>query len=73
MVIGSITPYFINTEFPYYVVQNGERVFKESGCIEVVLDQAAADLLNPYISGGKVTFQVQGRNFTLTRISRLVQ
>lgn len=73
VVIGSITPYFINTEFPYYVVQNGERVFKESGCIEVVLDQAAADLLNPYISGGKVTFQVQGRNFTLTRISRLVQ
>lgn len=73
VVIGSITPYFINAEFPYYVIQKGERVFKESGCIEVVLDQAGADLLNPYISGGKVTFQVQGRNFTLTRISRLIK
>lgn len=73
VVIGSITPYFINTEFPYYIIQDGQRVFKDSGCIEVVLDQAAADLLNPYISGGKVTFQVQGRNFTLTRISRLIK
>ena len=73
VVIGSITPYFINAEFPYYSIEKGERVFKESGCIEVVLDQAGADLLNPYIVGGKVTFQVQGRNFTLTRISRLIK
>ena len=73
VVIGSITPYFINTEFPYYANINGKKVFKNSGCIEVVLDQASADLLNPYISNGKIAFQVQGRNFTLKRIARVVE
>ena len=72
VVIGDITPYFINTEFPYYAVEKGVRVFKSSGCLEVVIDQASADLINSYISGGKLTFQVQGRNFTLTKISRII-
>lgn len=72
VVIGNITPYFINTEFPYYAVEKGVRVFKSSGCLEVVIDQASADLINSYISGGKLTFQIQGRNFTLMKISRII-
>ena len=75
VVVGDITPYFVNTEFPYYSIEKGARVFKTSGVLEVVIDQASADLLNNYIDlhGNKLTFQVQGRNFTLTRISRVIE
>lgn len=75
VVVGDITPYFINTEFPYYAVEKGVRVFKTSGCLEVVIDQASADLINSFISrnGNKLTFQVQGRNFALTCISRVIE
>ncbi len=75
VVVGDITPYFINTEFPYYAVEKGVRVFKTSGCLEVVIDQASADLINSFISknGDKLTFQVQGRNFALTCISRVIE
>ena len=75
VVVGDITPYFVNTEFPYFAVEKGVRVFKDTGCLEVVIDQAAADLINNYIDlhGNKLTFQVQGRNFTLTCISRVIE
>ena len=73
VVIGGITPYFINTEFPYFIYENGVKVFKTEGCIEVVIDQAAADLINQYIQNGTLTFEVQGRNFTLTDITRVVK
>lgn len=73
VVVGNITPYFIHTEFPYYEIRDGQRVFKTSGCIEVIIDQSAADLINNYIDthSNKLTLQVQGRNFTLTRICRV--
>jgi hypothetical protein len=73
VVVGDIQPYFVNTEFPYYAVENGERVFKTSGCLEVIIEQDAANLINNFIDqhGNKLTIQVQGRNFTLTRISRV--
>ena len=35
-------------------------------------DENSAALLNSKVSDGKVTFQVQGRNFTLTRICRVL-
>lgn len=74
VVIGDITPYFVNTEFPYYAVEKGKRVFKDTGCLEVVIDQAAANMINNYIGlHGHLTFQVQGRNFTLTCISRVIE
>ena len=74
VVVGDITPYFVNTEFPYYAVEKGERVFKTSGCLEVIIDQAAANMINNYIAQhGHLTFQVQGRNFTLTCISRVIE
>lgn len=73
VVIGNITPYFINTEFPYFVYENGVKVFKNSGCLEVVIDQAAADLINNYIDQyGNLKLEVQGRNFTLNYINRVV-
>ena len=73
VVIGSITPYFIDSDFPnYYVDASGNKVTRTTGCVEVLLDENAAALLNSYVSNGKVTFQVQGRNFTLTRICRVL-
>lgn len=74
VVIGNITPYFINTEFPYFVYENGKKVFKNSGCLEVVIDQAAADLINSYIDTyHNLKLEVQGRNFTLNYINRVVK
>lgn len=73
VVIGDITPYFIDSDFPNYIVDaNGKKKTRTSGCVEVLLDENAAKLLNSKVSGGKVTFQVQGRNFTLTRICRVL-
>jgi len=69
VVIGSITPYFIDQEFPNYEFEGGKKVFKDSGCLEVVLDDYAAKLLNAQISGDHtMSLEVQGRNFTLTKI-----
>ena len=43
---------------------------KTSGVIEVKLDEDNARKLNASKVDGKVTLQVQGRNFTLTAIKR---
>jgi len=73
VVIGDIKPYFIDSDFPnYYVDATGKKVTRTTGCIEVLLDENSAALLNSKVSSGKVTFQVQGRNFTLTRICRVL-
>lgn len=73
VVIGDIKPYFIDSDFPnYYVDATGKKVTRTTGCIEVLLDENSAALLNSKVSDGKVTFQVQGRNFTLTRICRVL-
>lgn len=73
VVIGDIKPYFIDSDFPNYVVDsNGNKQKKTNGCVEVLLDERSADLLNSQLSDGKVKFQVQGRQFTLTRICRVL-
>ena len=76
VVIGNITPYFIDSLFPNYIIDAaGNTTYltpEQSSCVEVLLDEDACDLLNNEVSGGKVTFQVQGRNFTLTRICRVL-
>jgi hypothetical protein len=73
VVIGDIKPYFIDSDFPnYYVDATEKKVTRTTGCIEVLLDENSAALLNSKVSDGKVTFQVQGRNFTLTRICRVL-
>ena len=73
VIIGDIKPYFIDSDFPnYYVDPDGTKVSRTNGCVEVLLDESGAALLNSKVNGGKVTFQVQGRNFTLTRICRVL-
>ena len=73
VVIGNIKPYFIDSNFPNYVVKSdGTTEKKTSGCIEVLLDESSASKLNNEIHDGKISFQVQGRNFTLTRICRVL-
>lgn len=72
VVFGDGTkPYFIDTRFLNYDVDSqGNMTKKTSGVIEVKLDEAnAAKLNNSYING-QLAIQVQGRNFTLTRIGR---
>ena len=69
IVIGSIQPYFVDQEFPNYEFEDGHKVYKDSGCLEVVLDEYAAQLLNNQIdNAGNMTMEIQGRNFTLTSI-----
>ena len=73
VVIGDIKPYFIDSNFPNYVVNSdGTKETRTTGCIEVLLDESSAALLNSKVSGGKIKFQVQGRNFTLTSICRVL-
>ena len=73
VVIGNITPYFVDSPFPNYILDTaGNKTPSTSGCVEVFLDEEAAARLNNEVSGGKVTFQVQGRNFTLKRICRVL-
>ena len=73
VVVGDITPYFIDSDFPNYVIDaDGNKEARTTGCIEVMLDENSAALLNSKISDGKVTFQVQGRKFVLTRICRVL-
>ena len=68
VVIGSIKPYFIDQDFPNYDIEDGQVVYKSSGCLEVVLDEYAAQLLNAEFKSGNKKMQIQGRNFTLTKI-----
>jgi hypothetical protein len=71
--IGNITPYFIDSEFPNYVKNaDGSRETRTEGCVEVLLDEDACKTLNNYVSNGKITFTVMGRNFTLTGITRVL-
>ena len=76
VVVGSIQPYFIDSEFPNYILdsQGNKTILTEqqSGCVEVLLDESSAKLLNSYIVDGSIEFEVQGRNFTLTRICRVL-
>ena len=72
VIIGDIKPYFVDSDFPNYVVDaDGKKEARTTGCVEVMLDENSAALLNSKVSEGKVTFQVQGRNFTLSRICRV--
>lgn len=66
-------PYFIDTQIPNYDLDaQGKKINekKTSGVIEVKLDEDNARKLNASKVDGKVTLQVQGRNFTLTAIKR---
>ena len=73
VVIGDIKPYFIDSDFPNYVVKpDGKKETRTTGCIEVLLDESSAALLNSKVRDGKINFQVQGRNFTLTSICRVL-
>lgn len=76
VVIGDIRPYFVDSEFPNYTLDSqGKKIplpLEKTSCIEVMLDEDSAKLLNNEIKNGKLTFQVQGRNFTLTRICRVL-
>ena len=71
--VGNITPYFIDSEFPNYVINaDGSRETRTEGCVEVLLDQDACDKLNNFVVNGKITFTVMGRNFTLTGITKVL-
>lgn len=73
VAVGNIKPYFVDSEFPNYVYNaDGSKETREDGCVEVLLDEASAAKLNENVSNGKITFQVQGRNFTLTGITRVL-
>jgi hypothetical protein len=68
--IGDITPYFVDSEFPNYIYNaDGKKETRTEGCVEVLLDESAADLLNKKVSGGTMSFTVKGRSFTLTGIT----
>lgn len=69
---GNSKPYFIDTKFRNYDVDSqGNMTPKTSGAIEVKLDEANAEKLNnSFNNNGQLAIQVQGRNFTLTRIGR---
>ena len=75
VVVGNITPYFIDSNFPDYIENSDgtttQLTADQSSCVEVLLDESSAALLNNQIKDGKVVFQVQGRNFTLTHITRV--
>ena len=77
VLIGGISPYFIDSEFPNYKLDSsGNKQMLSSddtSCIEVVLDEWSAGLFNEQLkNNGSLSFQVQGRNFTLTSICRVV-
>ena len=73
VAVGNIKPYFVDSEFPNYIYnENGQKEERTEGCVEVLLDEESAAKLNQNISNGKITFQVQGRNFTLTGITRVL-
>ena len=66
-------PYFIDTMIPNYDLDaEGHKINKgkTSAVIEVKLDEANAKKMNSSKRDGRPALQVQGRNFTLTQISR---
>ena len=66
-------PYFIDTvirNFDLDAQGNKINVGKTSGIIEVELDESNAKKLNSSKWNGSPALQVQGRNFTLTKIGR---
>jgi hypothetical protein len=71
VVINSVTPYFVDCEFPNYEFVGGEKVATSDGCLEVVLDANAANLMNSAADNGHLLIEVQGRNFTLDRICKV--
>ena len=73
VIVADVKPYFIDSNFPNFIVDsNGNQIPKESGCVEVMLDEKSAEILNNAISGGTLNMEVQGRNFILTRICRVL-
>jgi hypothetical protein len=78
VLIGDISPYFIDSEFPNYTLDaKGQKVplpLEKTSCIEVTLDEWSCSILNEQIkkNNGVLNFQVQGRNFTLTQICRVL-
>jgi hypothetical protein len=73
VAVGDIKPYFIDSEFPNYIKNaDGSTEPRTEGCVEVLLDEDACKTLNNYVNNGKITFTVQGRNFTLTGITRVL-
>ena len=78
VLIGDISPYFIDSEFPNYTLDaKGNKIplsLEKTSCIEVSLDEWSCSILNEQIkkNNGILSFQVQGRNFTLTRICRVL-
>ena len=64
-------PYFIDTPIRNYDVdENGDKIMKTSGVIEVKLDENNAKKLNASKTNGQTMIQVQGRSFKLTSIGR---
>ena len=62
-------PYFVDTKFAESD-ENGN--YPSTACVEVLLDEVYCEKLNNSKSGdGKIMLQVQGRNFTLTQITRV--
>ena len=78
VLIGDISPYFIDSEFPNYTLDaKGNKIplpLEKTSCIEVPLDEWSCSILNEQIkkNNGILNFQVQGRNFTLTQICRVL-
>lgn len=78
VLIGDISPYFIDSEFPNYTLDaNGDKIplaLGKTSCVEVSLDEWSCSILNEQIkkNNGILSFQVQGRNFTLTQICRVL-
>ena len=78
VLIGDISPYFIDSEFPNYTLDaKGNKIplpLEKTSCIEVSLDEWSCSILNEQIkkNNGILNFQVQGRNFTLTQICRVL-
>ena len=78
VLIGDISPYFIDSEFPNYTLDaKGQKIplpLEKTSCVEVSLDEWSCSILNEQIkkNNGILNFQVQGRNFTLTQICRVL-
>ena len=64
-------PYFIDTVIRNFDLDDeGNKIYKTSGILEVTLDEANAEKLNKSLNNSLVPIQIQGRSFTLTRIGR---
>ena len=64
-------PYFIDTVIRNFDLDDeGNKIYKTSGVLEVTLDETNAEKLNKSLNNSLVPIQIQGRSFTLTRIGR---